>query len=153
MPKPHRTMDHGFRWLDPTISTKGDGREPYIWLEIKEGMQHNCDVYLVNQSDHTLTSVKPSSGGVVIWDDEVISLENNNSAFYEDIKPGEAVLVDRFNKMTDDDLWMSLDLIIQSDQLGRVELSVNADKGDIKRQAILWSANEVADGIKIRKLS
>jgi len=151
MPKPHRTMDHGFQWLDPAKSTKGDSREPYIWLEIKEEEQHNCDVYLVNQSDHTLNSVKPQSGGFVIWDDEVITLENNNSAFYENIKPGEAVLVDHFNKMTDDDIWMSLDLIIQSDQFGSIEVFVSADKGDIKRQAILWTANEVAEGVTIRK--
>ncbi len=47
--------------------------------------------------------------------------------------------------------YMSLDLTIHSDQFGSIEISVSADKGDIKRQAILWSANEVAEGVTIRK--
>jgi len=151
MPKLHRTMDHGFKWFDTVQSTKGEDREPYIWVEIKEDMHQDFAVYLVNQSDHTLSSVKPHSGGFVIWDDEVITLENNNSAFYENVKPGEAVLVDHFNKMTDDDIWMSLDLTIHSDQLGSIEISLGVDKGHIKQQAILWTANEVAEGVTIRK--
>ena len=158
-----RIANHGFQWHFNTKSKiigtleKSELRKenhetpPLFWLKILEGEGLNCEVYFVNSSEYTIKRIKPISSGYISYDDNLVPLQNNNTRYYIDIKPNEAILVDTFNKMYDSDSYLSLSLQIDSEITGNVQIATPSFRGKIPEQAIYFEKTGFAKNISIEE--
>jgi len=97
----------------------------------------NYDLYLVNESDEVLKSVKASPWGF----SGVLTLESDKEFVYEDVQPGEGVLV--YEPLEDDGFYYSdfvtgIDIYLETDKLGKVRIQPNSSKKGVKEQILQY---------------
>lgn len=113
--------------------------------------EHN-DVYFINQSNEVIKQVSTASFGFLTEDDTVYSPENNTEYTYEDVQPGEGVLVENYN---DDrafyDYMLGLYIYIKNKD-GQFRINVNSHKGGVKSQILMYADGTTPRFISIHKV-
>lgn len=158
----HRLEKHEFKWIPASErpsrfpgesikknSTSLPEKNPNYWLAIKEEGSFERLVYFVNDSKEVIDSVKVKSNGFFTSDDDFVNMESNNNTSYKNIRPGEAILVDRFNLIYDSDFFISVSISIDCKSLNHLELTTEAHKGFIPEQVLVWDTLEIAKGISV----
>ena len=120
--KEHKRMLNKFEWIPPEKRVprfpgplphrKPETRKPLFYVS-----RYGDDVYLINNTDETLTSVSSNSGGLQTLDDESMPV-GGPSYSYKDVKPGEAVKVENYDPFYDSDFLLQLEVEISSKTLG-----------------------------------
>lgn len=154
----HRTIGDGFTWVPVGKRTsrfggampprKPEERRPVLWLA-----RQRDELYLVNDSEESLHSVKASTGGFQTIDDDAISISSNEGYEYENVRPGSAVKVEHFDEICDLDFILQVYLVIQSDKLGHITVNSPSGKGGIGEAVLLWDSGEPGKNVSIRKIS
>lgn len=116
----------------PSRFIKPNAGKPLLWIHRVSGA-----AYLINASDETLTKVEASSGGCITADDDVITLQSDGVARYENVKPGEAVKVDEYDEYYDLDFSLQIGIMVESPRLGRRDFLTMVNKGGAKTQVLL----------------
>jgi len=97
-------------------------------------MKYKDGLYFVNGSDEILKTVLSEGCGFV----EDSALENNPSCLYKNVKPDESVKVDEYDGFYDLDFVLGLNIYIESNRYGKIEIIPLASKGGVKKQALLY---------------
>lgn len=142
-----RRVNHGFKWTKATSNGS-----PWLWLKVESASQFEKDVFLVNDSTDVLLVVKAGSSGLFTSDDAVVNLEDNNETLYDNVQPGEAVLVDRFHDIYDSDFLLFLTLFIESPVFDRLEITTSLEKGHIAEQVLVSEGITFAKGLNVHKI-
>ena len=106
----------------------------------------------MNDSTDILSVVKAGSNGLFTSEDAVVNLEDNNETRYDNVQPGEAVLVDRFHDIYDSDFLLFLTLSIESPAFGRLEITTSLEKGRIAEQVLMSEGLTFAKGLNVHKV-
>jgi hypothetical protein len=114
--------------------------ERIFYLECYESSRpFVSNVWFVNNSEETLDYVRPSSGGFATSDDDVIHMSPNpNRVEFKDVKPGEAVLIDVYDRFFDGDFVISWGVELKSPSLGERRFSSGATKGSTPEMGLFW---------------
>lgn len=134
----------------PSIPRSLDSRytgKPIIW--ISGGTQK---IYLVNSTDHAITSVSSTAAGFVSYDDGVIPYSSDLKFEHTNIQRGEAVLIEKLDGYYDLDYSHQLSLVIDDERLGMFEVRTSPTKGKISTQTIYWEGNVPSEKIHIANL-
>ena len=97
-----------------------------------------CHIWFVNNSDETLTKVSSSSGGFADADDESITMEGKNPKVYKDVKPKEAVLVDKYDMFFDGDFMIEFAVDVTAPSFGQKQFKSELKKGGSPNATLLW---------------
>lgn len=107
----------------------------YIFSESGDQLEH--DVWFVNNSDEVLSEVRGTSGGFETADDEVANRAPSIAA-YNDVRPGEAVVIDMYHEIYDSDFVMQIGVEIVSPALGKLTLSSDLTKNQVQEATLYW---------------
>ena len=96
------------------------------------------DLYFINHDVEVLPWVKCSSGGAAWGDDGSSTNMAGPEMAYQDVQPGEAVLIDRFDPMLDGDFLIQDWLLVHSPTLGHLLFNI-IQKGGPGSKVLVWS--------------
>jgi hypothetical protein len=151
--KIHKTRNDGFTWVPPGQQgriyieppRKKETRRPLLWLA-----RNHEELYLVNDSGETLDIVTATSGGFFTADELVGTLSSESAYRYEMVQSGTAVKVDEYNIIYDSDFLLQVYLTVQSQKLGRLEITSPPEKGGVQETVLLWDSGEAGSGVTIK---
>jgi hypothetical protein len=157
---PNRILNHSFKWyqnsdrqkmMDRILNSENSKHDsqsnPLLWLKIVQGVDHDCQVYFVNDASEIVTAIIPHSFGYISYDETTSPLLNNNQRTFSDVLQNEAVLIDTFHLIYDSDSYIGLSIEINSPLTGHVIITTPTSKGKIEEQYIF------SDGIFNPKLA
>lgn len=106
-----------------------------FYIECDEDSEDG-NVWFVNNSEETLKFVTPEMGG---FSGEVHLAQETDSLFYENVEPGEAVLIGTYDFYYDLDFVMSWGVQLASEERGVLTLTEVLSKGEAPNIALLWA--------------
>jgi hypothetical protein len=144
----------GVKWGSPDGYTSGmfakriepdpDKPSPLFWLwEKEEGL------FFINSSDTTLRTLSATIGGCETCDDEVATVNNAKGYSYKDVQQNEAVKIEKFCPIDDSDYLFQLVIEIDSDTLGKIQITPPVQKGSVSGQVLLWDNNEAGRRVDV----
>jgi hypothetical protein len=154
--KHHKVIENSFKWIPldkrkskwhPMPPRKAELRHPLLWFARKEN-----ELYLVNSSEETLDSVAAGTGGFQTVDDDCITVSSKNKYKYEykNVKPNDAVKVEKFDGFYDLDYVLQVSMRIQSKNIGCIEILTPPKKGGIGELVVLWDTMENGKNVSIK---
>lgn len=129
----HKRVLNEFKWSLP------EKKQPIFYV-IRSGEE----LYFVNDSADTLSSVSTITGGCQTLDDgdEVMPVSSPDPLYlYENVKPGEAVKVEHYDPYWDSDYLLQLEVEVSSPAHGNKIFRV-VGKGGIDSTVLLWATGE-----------
>lgn len=153
----HKTKENAFTWLpiqerksrfgDYRLSHLPEFRHPLLWLT-----KESNELYLVNLSGETLDFVAADSGGFVTGDDDTVALGGVGYK-YTNVKPNDAVLVEKYDYFLDHDSILNVEVTIQSKSIGCLSITTYPDKGGVHETVLLWDTLEYGKNVmNVKKL-
>jgi hypothetical protein len=115
------------------IPPEPDAPVPLYWLDNRNG-----ELFFVNASNETLIKVSAELGGYETCDDDVLSVSNGSGYTYHDVKPQEAIQIEKFIAQADSDFIFQMYIEINSPSRGKQRISTPSEKGKISGQIILF---------------
>jgi hypothetical protein len=104
----HKRVLNGFKWTRP------EKKKPVFYV-----IRYGEELYFVNGSTETLNSVSTSTGGCQTLDDEVMPISSPDPLYlYKNVKPGEAVKVEHYDRYWDSDYLLQLEVELSSPTYG-----------------------------------
>lgn len=140
--KEKKRVENRFKWAPASeragnhFGEMGDERTPVFRVELDDK-----ELYFVNESDETLKRVVSGVGGSVSFDGGAAAVTGSDLA-YDDVKPGEAVLIDRFCPVMDSDYLLQASVEVFSEKLGELYFSTYPEKGEVPSAVLLWDTGE-----------
>ena len=127
----HKRLLNEFKWERP------EKKEPIFYV-IRSGEE----LYFVNDSTNTLSSVSTCTGGCQTLDDEVMPVSSPDPLYlYENVKPGEAVKVEHYDPYWDSDFLLQLEVRVSSPSHGDKIFRV-VGKGGVDSTVVWWDTGE-----------
>ena len=137
----------------PPSTYKKETRTPTFLLFTKGSEQKGTmqELYFLNCSDETLDWVSSCAGGFQTCDDDVATADSNGYQ-YENVEPGEAVLIDYYDMIYDSDYLLQPQVMLSSPKLGQVKFLASPEKGGYKDAVLLWDTGEPHRGVTMKTL-
>lgn len=136
------------RFGGPMPPRKPETRTPALWV-----YRWNDELFLVNASGEALASVSSSVVGFISADEVTLATEPNTLVTYLDVRPGDAVKVEEYDGFLDLDYVLGVNLTIESDGLGLVEIHSPMEKGGIAGEAVLlWRDGSAGKNVSIQTI-
>ena len=127
----HKRVLNEFKWTRP------EKKKPVFYV-IRDGEE----LYFVNDSTETLNSISTVTGGCQTLDDEVMSVSSPDPLYlYKNVKPGEAVKVEHYDRYWDSDYLLQLEVELSSPTHGDKIFRV-IGKGGIDSTVLFWATGE-----------
>ncbi len=146
MTTPKRIKDK-LTWIEPTYPPRPKRKALFSLME------HEGDLYFVNDSDEILAHVATESSGFFSVDDEAtVGLENSTSYSYMDVHPSEAVKVEYYDMIQDSDFILGLDIFIESKKFGKLRIRAKSHKGGVQAQSLMWDDGSFPRMVHIEKI-
>lgn len=139
--KQDRTMD--LKWTYPEFPPRPVKRDVILSL-----MNYKGALYLINQTNETLSTVSSESFGIILDS----ALEKNPEFFYKDVKPNESVKVEEYDGYYDLDYILGFDLYIESKSLGKVKITPPMKKGGVIAQELVYADMSLKRCVYLEKL-
>jgi hypothetical protein len=143
------------KWERPQEYTEGlyaapippgpDAPAPLFWL-IVDGEE----LFFVNSTDAMLKRVSATLGGFETCDDDVVTVNNGDGYTYKDVRPNEAVKIEKFLTIEDSDWMFQITIHIVSNVLGEMKITPPMEKGKVSGQVLLWDNNEPGKNVSIK---
>ena len=129
----HKRVLNEFKWTQP------EKKKPVFYV-IRSGEE----LYFVNDSTEMLNSVSTVTGGCQTLDDgdDVMAISSPDPLYmYKNVKPGEAVKVEHYDRYWDSDYLLQLEVQVSTlthgDKIFRV-----LGKGGVNDTVLLWADGE-----------
>ncbi|MCB1426221.1 MAG: hypothetical protein R3D65_19090 [Zhengella sp.] len=151
-----RIKDYAYEWvppharfadLPPSTYTK-ETRTPRYVLSSRGGDDLDVLVYFVNLGEETIARLVFGSSGFETAGDDVVTFSGVEKG-YENVEPGEAVLVDVINQMDDSDWMISHDFKITTAKKGTIRIHAFRGKGHFGGMTLLWDTGEPAPDCRL----
>lgn len=146
------------KWERPQEYTEGlyavpippdpDAPAPLLWL-----CPRGDDLFFINSTDTTLERVSATLGGFETCDDDVVTVSNGDGYTYKDVRPDEAVKIEKFCPNADSDYVFQITIHIVSGLLGKMKITPPTEKGGVSGQVLLWDNNEPGKNVVGRNVS
>lgn len=167
--KDPKRIQGGFEWSSPQERQANsrlspmpmpphppEHRRPIYWLTTAqasqgEGAPFCTELYFVNWSDETLSTVVAGSRGFQTIDDDVLSFSNDQGYFYRKVEPNEAVKVEVFDNYYDLDQLFSVSIDVDSPTRGILHIITGLTKGGIPEQVLLWDDGDPGKRVTVSK--
>jgi hypothetical protein len=128
-----RPINHTRGILAIPLPPEPDAPVPLYWLDNRNG-----ELFFVNASNETLIKVSANLVGFETCDDDVLSVSNDSGYTYHDVKPQEAIRIEKFIDQLDSDYHFQIYIEINSPSRGKQQISTPLEKGEISGQVILF---------------
>ena len=127
----HKRVSNEFKW------TRSEKKKPVFYV-----VRYGEELYFVNDSTETLNSVSTSTGGCQTVDDGVMAVSSPDPLYlYKNVKPGEAVKVEHYDRYWDSDYLLQLEVELSSPTHGDKIFRV-IGKGGIDSTVLFWATGE-----------
>jgi len=143
------------KWKRPQQYTEGlyaaplkpdpDAPAPLFWLTVDRD-----DLLFVNSSSETLERVSATLGGLETCDDDLVTVNNGGGYVYKDVRPNEAVKLDRFSPIKDSDYVFQLTIHIVSDLFGKMKIVPPPEKGKVSGRVLIWNNKEPEKNVCVK---
>ncbi len=132
-------------------ATKGDSNEPIAVFSLREKDldAYETEMYFVNESSEVLKLVTSEPAGMITCDKHVVALGGEGRT-YEDVQPGEGVLVDIFHRVYDSDSIVVTSVVVLSEKYGLLDFETHPFKKSVPEMVLLWSNGEKGKEVKLR---
>jgi len=135
----HKRVSNEFKW------TRSEKKKPVFYV-----VRYGEELYFVNDSTETLNSVSTRTGGCQTVDDEVMAISSPDPLYlYKDVKPGEAVKVEHYDRYWDSDYLLQLEVEVSSPTHGDKIFRV-IGKGGIDDTVLLWATGEAGKYVNMQ---
>ena len=142
-----RLMNTSHEWKPDAESHKQ--REPYLLVVYTEDI-----IFLLNKSEHILSSIECASGGYHInHDDEIITKEPEHTFTHQNVQPGEMVKITDHVILFHDDFELTYLITVETPEWGTLELYFTSLLGSTDDRVILWDSGEKGEFTKLRVIS
>lgn len=116
--------------------------ENIFYLQYESNRMGEGDIWFVNNSDKTLLEVSNASGGFAGGTDggvdDLVTMSVPKPTAYENVKPKEAVLIDRYNEVYDGDFYIEFAVDVTSPSFGKKHFASEVLKGGDPNATLLW---------------
>ena len=135
----HKRVLNEFKWTRP------EKKKPVFYV-----IRYGEELYFVNDSTETLNSISTVTGGCQTLDDEVMSVSSPDPLYlYKNVKPGEAVKVEHYDRYWDSDYLLQLEVELSSPTHGNKIFRV-LGKGGIDDTVLYWATGEAGKYVNMQ---
>lgn len=155
----HKRVLHAFDWIPPHARrSMFPGAAPVYWpnKETRKPLfwcSPGLECWFVNQSEETLPYVGALSAGFVSGDDVTIPVTSAGYRYYyENVLPGEAVLVEDIEFVFESDYVLQVQIETETQQFGKLELWSESGKGGIPETIFIWNTGEFGKYVHVKQI-